>query len=140
MYKIISKFVTRASIITFFLSLTGCATTTWQAAEHNVKTELVSSRHLKLANVEIVEKTSGFSLTGEISSRGGHLIHYLPKGHLDIEIVDSKEHKPHKLTTNFHRIGSASNPRKRYKFSVDVPHVPKAGSVIRVSLHETEQH
>jgi len=140
MFNKISKFTFKAAVFTFALTLLGCASTPRSADDLNVKTEFVSSKHLKLSKVLLTNKSAGFSIEGEISSHGNHRINALPKGHLDIDIVDRNNRVLHKTTTPFHRISKANKPHKRYHFRMDVPHILKGGSIVRVSLHEVKQH
>jgi len=138
MNRITSRFVFKiASFIALFLLL-GCTSPPWRAADADIETQIVSSEHMKISRVVIIEKTSGFSLMGEMYKK--QLLPIKPNGHIAIDIVNSDGRILYSTATHFHRFGKINRLRKRYKFSVEVPYIPPEGSVIRVAHHEGALH
>ena len=138
MNKIIPKFVFKIAVFSTLLYLQGCASQPWQVTDSDIKTELVYSKHYKISQVLIFEKTTGFLIKGDM--RNNRRISPIPLGHIDIDIVDSKGRVLHKSTTLLHRFGKANRSRKRYKFNTEIPNIPPEGGVVRVTHHTAALH
>ncbi len=138
MYRKASNFTFKASTLIALLLLLGCTISPKQAADTDSKIEIVSSKHLVISNVVMVEKPGGFSLKGDV--RDKHSLEPTPRGHIDIDVIDDKSRVLHKTRTAIHRFGNVKRPKSRYKFSIEVPYIAPTGSVIRVSYHDTTLH
>lgn len=138
MNRTISGFVFKIAVFSTLLYLQGCASQSWKVTDADIKTELVSSDYLKISKVMIFEKSNGFLITAYMLKK--NLPALMVKGHIDIDIVDSKGRVLHKTTTRFHRVGKANRPRVLYKFSIEVPYIPSEGGIVRVEHHKTALH
>lgn len=134
----ISRLVLTITTYASIVFLTGCASSPWSVSDSNVETQLVSSKNLKISRVVVFEKTDGISLRGEMYK--SQLRSIKPKGHIDIDVIDSAGSVLHKRTAQIHRYKKTNGSRKHYKFYSDVSYLPPEGSIIRVAHHEAESH
>jgi hypothetical protein len=128
-------------VISAFISLLfleGCASTPLNVSDAGIKIERIPSEHFDITEVFLYEKHSGFSIEGIV--RPDHYISPKPKGHIEIDIVDSEGNVLHKETATMRRFGKASRHPNRYRFSKDILFMPTKGSIIRLTHHEEQQH
>ena len=138
MNKVTLRLVYKIATLISLLFLLGCASSPWRVTDANIRTELVSSRYLEMSQVIIFEEPNGFSIRGDM--RENLLITPRPKGHIDIDIVDSKNLVLHKTTASLHWAGKINRQHEHYKFNTVVPHIPPEGSIIRVAYHDASPH
>jgi len=138
MNRILLRFIYKIAAFSMLFYLQGCATQAWKVTNADIKTEFVYSDYLKISKVMIYEKSDGFLIAAYMRKK--NLPTLMVKGHIDIDIVDSKGRVLHKTTTRFHRVGKANRPRELYKFSIEVPIMPPEGGVVRVTHHKAALH
>jgi len=125
-------------ILISLLILQGCASSGWKIEDAGIKTKTVSSEKLISFTSVVTEQPGGFSIFGEMKAR--RIPAYRIKGHIDVDILDSKGQILRTDVTGFHRFGKWRHAYIKYKYNIDVPQVPPNDGVIRVTHHEAGIH
>ncbi len=132
MMKQTRKITITMILLSAVVLLAGCATTQGLAQQKEVKLENIDSKMANITSTYLRSTEKGIILQGELTRRipaRGHI-----PGHLHVELIGPDGKVIKEATIGYTR----RTVKSRYtKFSVPVPGPLVAGSVIRVTHHET---
>ena len=138
MFKKSSSFIIKIGMFLTVLFMLGCASSAHQTSSSDYIVETDQSKHIRLDHFFITNSKNGIIVKGHM-----HNIHGTdrkPKGHIDVEIVGSKNEILHKTLTSLtiSPFGQLNRHYKKYRFKLEVPYVPAKGSTILLTYHPAE--
>ena len=114
-------------------AVTGCAST--QTPSSNLRVERHSGGGVQVQSVYLAQTDKGLRISGSVGRMVGY--NNSPRRHLDVEIIAADGAVLSRVAANFNPnpIRRSRHSRTHSNYTVTLPKIPPAGSVVRVAVH-----